>query len=46
MKTAQKILMDKKLPETTNLCAEIINSWRQAKGKLANVVQIRVCRLT
>ena len=46
MKTAKKILMDeKKLRETTNLCVEIMNSKRQAKGKLAHVEQIRVCRL-
>ena len=46
MKTAQKILMDeKKLRETTNLRVEIMNSKRQAKGKLAHVEQIRVCRL-
>ena len=41
IKTAQKILMDKKLPETqgaTNLCVEIMNSRRQAKGKLGHVV--------
>ena len=37
--------MDKKLAETqgaTNLCVEIMNSRRQAKGKLGHVVQIRV----
>ena len=37
--------MDKKLLETqgaTNLCVEIMNSRRQAKGKLGHVVQIRV----
>ena len=34
--------MDKKLRETTNLCVEIINSKRQAKGKLGHVVQIDV----
>ena len=38
--------MDKKLRETTNLCVEIMNSERQVKGKLAHVVQIRVCRLS
>ena len=37
--------MDKKLPETTYLCVEIMNSKRQ-KGKLGHVVQIHVCRLT
>ena len=31
--------------ETTNLCVEITNNRRQAKGKLGHVVQIRVCRL-
>ena len=34
--------MDKKLRETTNLCVEIMNSRRQAKGKLGHVVQIDV----
>ena len=38
--------MDKKLRETTNLCVEIMNSKRQAKGKRCHVVQIRGCRLT
>ena len=38
--------MDKKLRETANFCVEIMNSGRQAKGKLGHVVQIRVCRLT
>ena len=38
--------MDKKLRETTNLCAEIMNSKGQVKGKLGHVVQIRVCHLT
>ena len=33
--------MDKKLRETTKLCVEIMNSRRQAKGKLGHVVQIR-----
>ena len=32
--------MDKKLPETTNLCVEIMKSRRQAKGKLGHEVQI------
>ena len=36
--------MDKKLRETTNLCAEIMNSKGQVKGKRGHVV--RVCRLT
>ena len=45
-KTAQKILLDKKLRETTNLCVEIMNSRRQAEGKLGRVLQIRVCVLT
>ena len=40
IKTAQKILMDKKLRETTNLCVEIMNSGPQAYGKLGHVVQI------
>ena len=38
--------MDKKLRETTNLLVEIINSKRQLMGRLGQVVQIRVCRLT
>ena len=38
--------MDKKLRETANLFVEIINSKRQVMGKLVQVVQIRVCRLT
>ena len=38
--------MDKKLRETTNLFVEIINSKRQVMGRLGQVVQIRVCRLT
>ena len=42
IKTARKILMDKKLGETTNLCVEIMSSRRQAKGKLGHVVQIDV----
>ena len=46
IKTAQKILMDKKLHETTNLCVEIMNSKRQVKGRLGYVVQILVCRFT
>ena len=29
--------------ETTNLCVEITNSKRLAKGELGHVVQIRVC---
>ena len=37
--------MDKKLRETTKLCVEILNSRRRAKGKLGNMVEIRVCRL-
>ena len=36
--------MDKKLRETTNLCVEIMNNKRQVMGKLAYMVQIRVCR--
>ena len=39
-KTARKILMDKKLRETTNLCLEVMNSKRQVKRKLGHVVQI------
>ena len=42
IKTATKIVMDKKLRETTNLCVEIMNSRRQAKGKLGHVAQIDV----
>ena len=38
IKTATKIVMR----ETTNLCVEIMNSRRQAKGKLGHVVQIDV----
>ena len=38
--------MDKKLRDSTNLGAEIMNSKQQEKGKLGHVVQIRVCRLT
>ena len=38
--------MDKKMPETTNLGVEIMNSKRQVKGKLGHLVQLRVCRLT
>ena len=45
-KTAQKIHVDKKLREITYLCVEIMNSRRQAKGKLGHVVQIHFCRLT
>ena len=46
IKTAQKILMDKKLRETTTLCVEIMNSKLQVKGRLGHVVQILVCRFT
>ena len=38
--------MDEKLSETTKLCVEIMKSRRQVRGKLGQVVQIRVCRLT
>ena len=38
--------MDEKLFETTNFGVEIMNSKRQVKGKIGQVVQIRVCRLT
>ena len=38
--------MDKKMPETTNLGVEIMNSKRHVKGKLGHLVQLRVCRLT
>jgi len=38
--------MDKKLRETTNLGAEVMNSKREVKRQLGQVVQIRVCRLT
>ena len=34
IKTAQKILMAKKVRENTNLCVEKMNSRRQAKGNL------------
>ena len=34
IETAQTILMDKKLRETTNLCVEIMNSKRQQWGNL------------
>ena len=33
--------MDKKLPETTNLVVEIMNSKRQVKSKIGHVVQVR-----
>ena len=36
---------DRKLRETINLGVEIMNSKRQVKRKLGNVVQIPVCRL-
>ena len=43
-KTAQKILMDKKMRETTNLCVEI-RTVGDKKGKLGHVVQIwRTCK--
>ena len=46
IKPAQKILIDKKLGETTKFCVEIMKSRRQVGGKLVGqVVQIRVCRL-
>ena len=38
--------MDKKLRETTSLRVEVMNSKRQVKGKLGNVVQIHACRWT
>ena len=38
--------MDKKFRETTNLSVEIMNSKREVKRKLGQVVQIRVRRLT
>ena len=38
MKTAQKIHMDKKLRKTTYSCIEMMNTRRQAKGKLSHVV--------
>ena len=34
--------MEKKLGETTNLCLEIMNSRRQATGRLGHVVEIHV----
>ena len=46
LKTAEKILVDKKFRQTTSLCVEMTNSWREAKGKLGHVVKIRVCCLT
>ena len=39
-------MLDKKLRETTNLGVEIMNSKRQVKWKLGQVVEIRVCRFT
>ena len=45
IKTAQKIHMDKKLHEMTNLCVEVMNS-SKGKGKLGHVVQIHVCCVT
>ena len=45
IKTAQKIVVDKKLRETNHLCEEIMNSKRQVKEELGHVLQIRVCRL-
>ena len=45
IKTAQKIVVDKKLRETNHLCEEIMNSKRQVKGGPGHVLQIRVCRL-
>ena len=45
IKTAQKIVVDKKLLETNHLCEEIINSKRQVKEELGHVLQIRVFRL-
>ena len=38
--------MDKKLRETANLRAKIMNSKRQVKRILGHVAQIRVSRLT
>ena len=38
--------MDEKLRETTNLGVKIMNSKRQIKTKLGQVVKIRVYRLT
>ena len=45
IKTAQKIVVDKKLRETNYLCEEMMNSKRQVKEELGHVLQIRVCRL-
>ena len=45
IKTAQKIVVDKKLLETNHLCEEIMNSKRQVKEELGHVLQICVCRL-
>ena len=36
IKTAQKILIDKELRESTNICVEKMNSRRQTKGNLVN----------
>ena len=41
-KQLKTILMDEKLPETTNLGVKIMNSKRQIKTKLGHVVKIRV----
>ena len=43
---SEQFLWIKKMPETTNVGVEIMNSKRQVKGKLGHVVQLRVCRLT
>ena len=45
-KQLKTIVMDKKLPETTNLGVEIKSNKRQVKRKLGHVVQTRFCRLT
>ena len=42
MKTGQKILIEKKLRETSYLCVEIMKSKRQVKGELGHFVQVRV----
>ena len=38
-------MADKNLRETTNLGVEMMNSKREVKRKLGQVVQIRVCLL-
>ena len=40
IKTVQTYSVDETVPETTYLCRDIINSKRQKRGKLSQVVQI------